>query len=871
MENNKSIYTEKQVREATLKYFRGDDLATNVFITKYCAKGVNNDGKTEYYELTPDDMHHRLAKEFARAGKKYENPISEEEVYELFKDFKYIVPQGRPMAGIGIDQAVSISNCFVTGYPNQDSYGVIAKVDQDIMQTSKRGGGIGTDLSDFRPDTSLVHNAANTSSGPVEICANRYSNTIREVGQSGRRGALMLSMSIKHPDVEKFIDAKLTEGKITGANISVRISDEFMQAAIEKRSYRQQFPIHSDSPITFKDIDADMLWRKITHNAWKCAEPGVLFWDTIIKESVADCYADMGYTTTSTNPCGELPLCPHDSCRLMVLNLYSYVKNPFTDKAELDWQLLSSHSRKIMKLMDNMIDLELEKIDMILAKIKSDPEDKKIKEPEYEMWTEVRAKCAEGRRSGIGITAEGDMLAAMGLKYGTKEATDFAAKVQRVITLNAYIESCDLVQKEHRSCFKCFDFEKEKNNPFLNRLAYGIKDNYSEEFASKWQKGRRNIALLTIAPGGSVSCVTQTTSGIEPLFAVKYDRKRKIDKNSGQKADFINSVGDWFINFRVVHNKFAIWYSIKKNIKFEDAINLLSAMPDAEFENVFELSPYYHATANDCNWLEKVKMQGEIQKYIDHSISCTVNLPKTTSEETVKELYETAWKSGCKGCTIYVDGSRDNILTIKKAEQENKSQTFDDEDAPKRPKKLPCKIVRFVNNREKWIAVVGLFENRPYEMFTGTIENLDLPSNIDEGYIIKNKIPVQVKNEETGQMEEVKKSRYDLQYVNSNGETKIIEGFASLIDKSKVFSNYSKCISGLLRHRMPINSIVKYITHSMEFDDEGFATWQNGVTRALKKYTKDEELGDVCPKCGAKLWRREGCISCPNCGYSKCS
>ena len=866
MKSNNLTYSYDEVYKSTLEYFNGDDLATNVWISKYCRTELTNDGETVYHEKTPDDMFHRIAREISRAGMKYNNPLTENEVYELIKEYKYILFAGRPMAGIGVDDAVSISNCFVVGKPGMDSYGTIATVDQEIMQLSKRGGGVGTDLSDYRPNGAKVHNAAKTSSGPVEICATRFSNTIREVGQNGRRGALMLSMDINHPSAEEFMDAKMEDGKITGANISIKLYDDWMKSAL--------------------GIDCEMdkkknrLWKKIVHNATTKAEPGILFWDNIINDSVADCYKEFGYKTTSTNPCGELPLCPEDSCRLMALNLYSYVVNPFSNEAYFDIEKFIDHCKKTMKIMDNMIELELEKIDSILAKVESDPESDDIKMIEKNLWTRIRKKCKEGRRSGIGITAMGDMLAALGIKYGTEEATEFTAYIQKVLATSVYVGSCDLVQVDGRPAFGCFDYNLEKENPFLNRLTtifdnshsgnryFDYPNNLSREFEEKWRNnlGRRNIACLTIAPTGSLSTQTQTTSGIEPVFMISYRRRRKIDKNSGIKPDFIDKTGDYFIEFNVVHNKFIVWYSVYKNITFNEAKLTLEKMSDTEINDVIKLSPYFNATAMDCDWHERVNMQGKIQKYVDHSISVTVNLPKGTSEETVEDVYRTAWESGCKGSTIYVDGCRDGVLINKEEKKKCECSEFIDTTTPKRPKKLPCKIIKFSNKGVKWIAAVGLYEGRPYEIFTGLAEKLNIPNGIENGFIIRNKVPKEVLNEDSGMIETVKVSRYDIEYTQ-NGETKTIQGLSTIFNEE--YWNYGKLISAVLRHGMPVNYVVKVVS-SMDFKNDGINSWKNGVIRALKTFTKDEDLHEPCPKCGGRLRRESGCIQCIDCGWSKC-
>ena len=859
-----SMYDYKTVYVNTLEYFNGDELATNVWITKYCRTEVDDNGNTLYFEQSPADMFHRIASEISRVGMKYGNPLSENDVYELINGYKYILFAGRPMAGIGVNDAVSISNCFVVGKPGQDSYGTIATVDQEIMQLSKRGGGVGTDLSDYRPNGSKVHNAAKTSSGPVEICATRFSNTIREVGQNGRRGALMLSMSVDHPSAEEFIDAKMEDGKITGANISIKLFDNWLKSALG-----------IDCEM---DVEKNRLWKKIIHNATTKAEPGILYWDNIINESVADCYNEFGYKTTSTNPCGELPLCPEDSCRLMALNLYSYVDNPFTKNAKFNYNKFIDHCKKAMKIMDNMIELELEKIDTILVKVESDPETDDIKMVEKNLWTRIRKKCKEGRRSGIGITAMGDMLAALNLKYGTEEATNFAADIQRILATAVYIESCDLVQRDNRPAFGCFDYELEKNNPFLRRLAYepNFHSNIAarhigmlmDDFRSKWENnlGRRNIACLTIAPTGSLSTQTQTTSGIEPVFMISYRRRRKIDKNSGIKADFVDKTGDAFIEFNVVHHKFVEWFRITNELSFNEAKFYLERLSDKDIAAVIAKSPYYGATAMDCDWHERVNMQGKIQKFVDHSISVTVNLPRGTSEQTVEDVYKTAWLSGCKGCTIYVDGSRDGVLINKDEKKKCECNEFLETTTPKRPKRLPCKIVKFTNKGVKWIAAVGLYEDKPYEIFTGLAEKLNIPNGVESGYIIRNKVPKVVFNDDANTNEIVKVSRYDIEYT-LNGETKTILGLSTIFNEE--FWNYGKLISAVLRHGMPVNYVVKMIS-SLDFKNDGINSWKAGVIRALKSFMKDEDLHEPCPKCGGHLRRESGCIQCIDCGWSKC-
>lgn len=859
-------YNYNEVYDNTLKYFNGDELATNVWITKYAKSELLEDGTTVYYEKTPDDMFHRIASEIARAGEKYNNPLLENEVYELIKDYKYILFAGRPMAGIGVDDAVSISNCFVVGRPGQDSYGTIATIDQEIMQLSKRGGGVGTDLSAYRPGGAKVHNAARTSSGPVEICATRFSNTIREVGQNGRRGALMLSMDINHPSAEEFMDAKMEEGKITGANISMKLYDDWMKKALG---------IGCEM-----DVEKNRLWKKIIHNATTKAEPGVLFWDTILRESPADCYADFGFKTISTNPCGEIPLAAGDACRLMSLNLYSYVDNPFTKDASFNFEKFINHAKLSIKLMDNMIDLENEKIDKILAKVETDPEDEETKAVEKNLWKRVKRMNNFGRRSGIGFTALGDMLAALGIKYGTPEATHFVEYVQKVMATAVYIGSCDLVQVDGRPTFGCFDYELEKNNLFLNRLTmpseflmeYNPANDYANilaaEFEKKWTNnlGRRNIALLTCAPAGSLSTQSQTTSGLEPVFMISYRRRRKIDKNSGIKPDFIDKTGDAFIEFNVVHHKFITWYAVYKNISFNEAKATLEKMSDVEIQNVIKESPYYKATAMDCDWHERINMQAALQRYVDHSLSVTCNLPKGTTEDVVEDVYRTAWESGCKGCTIYVDGSRDGVLINKEEKKKCECAEFMDTTTPKRPKKLPCKIIRFSNKGVKWIAAVGLYEGRPYEIFTGLAEKLNVPAGVENGFIIRNKVPKEVLNEDNGMIETIKVSRYDIEF-NLNGETKLIEGLSTIFNEE--YWNYGKLISAVLRHGMPVNYVVKMIS-SLDFKNDGINSWKAGVIRALKTFMKDEDLHEPCPKCGGHLRRESGCIQCVDCGWSKC-
>ena len=837
-------YTPEEIMRSSVEYFHGDELAANVWMNKYALREDDR-----IYELNPDMMHRRLAAEYARIEKKYPNPLSEEEIYHLLKDFRYIVPQGSPMSGIGNNfQVVSLSNCFVIGNQgNSDSYGGIMKIDQEQVQLMKRRGGVGHDLSHIRPGGSPVKNSALTSTGIVPFMV-RYSNTTREVAQGGRRGALMLSISIKHPDAEHFIDAKLEQGKITGANVSVKITDEFMRCAMEGKPFIQQYPIDSPNPTYTKQIDARALWNKIIANAWSSAEPGVLFWDTIIRESVPDCYADYGYRTVSTNPCGEIPLCPYDSCRLQAINLYSYVDKPFTKEASFNFDLFKDHVAKGQRLMDDLIDLELEKVDQILKKIESDPESDEIKQVEHNLWLNIKMKCLEGRRSGFGITAEGDMLAALGLRYGSEEATAFAVKVQQTLCCTAYGSSVQMARE--RGAFPIYNAKREENNPLIKRIAEADPELYKE--MTKY--GRRNIALLTIAPTGTVSICTQTTSGIEPVFLVSYKRRKKInpnDKDNSKQNIIKDENGDYFEEYNVFHPKFLDWARIN-GYDVEEVMH----MDDAALQKLVEQSPYYHATSADIDWVAKVKMQGAIQKWVDHSISVTVNIPKETTKEVVSKIYETAWESGCKGCTIYRDGSRTGVL-VSNNEGKKENPCFGESKAPKRPKKLEAEIVRFKNEKEDWIAVVGMYEGRPYEIFTGRAESLLLPKYVEKGWVIRVK--------EKGQ----EHARYDFQFTDQDGYHITIEGLSRMFKKE--FWNYAKLISGILRHGMPIANVVELIG-KLNFDTDSITTWSNGVARALKRYIKDgTETGEVCPDCGSKLVYTSGCKSCPNCGWSKCS
>lgn len=844
MEKKRTAHPMDEIRKATVEYFGGDELAANVWIDKYALR----DGK-DIFELTPDDMHHRIASEFARIEAKYPNPMSEDEIYQLLKGFRYVIPQGSPMSGIGNDfQIVSLSNCFVIGNPGlSDSYGGIMKTDQEQVQLMKRRGGVGHDLSHIRPEGSPVKNSALTSTGIVPFME-RFSNTTREVAQGGRRGALMLSISIKHPDAEKFIDAKTTLGKITGANVSVKITDEFMRCAIENKPFLQQYPIDSPNPQYVKEIDARALWDKIIANAWSVAEPGVLFWDTIIRESVPDCYADEGFTTVSTNPCGEIPLCPYDSCRLLAINLYGYVKNPFTPQAKFDFDLFRTHVQKAQRLMDDLIDLELEKVEKILAKIDADPEPDEVKLVERNLWLHIKEKCMEGRRTGLGITAEGDMLAALGLRYGTPEAIDFAVNVQKNLALSAYRSSVTMAKE--RKPFPLYDTDREQNNPFIRRIAEADPELYAEMN----EHGRRNIALLTIAPTGTVSICTQTTSGIEPVFLVAYNRRRKINPN-----DSVNSTkkivkdvnGDTFEEFTVFHPKFVDWLKIN-NYNVDE----VSDMNDEELKAIIEKSPYYKATAYDIDWVDKVRMQGAIQKWVDHSISVTVNIPKETTKEMVSTIYQTAWESGCKGCTIYRDGSRDGVLVARSSSENADTSEFKETKAPKRPKKLEAEIVRFQNEKEGWIAVVGMLDGHPYEIFTGKAENFVLPTWVEKGWVIRTK-------------EENKKARYDFEFLDKDGYPVTIQALSRMFNQE--YWNYAKLISGILRHGMPIQNVVELIS-KLNFDVDSITTWKNGVARALRRYIKDgTDAGEKCPQCGAKIIYTGGCKECSaKCGWSKC-
>lgn len=839
-------FSYKEALASSIEYFNGDELAATVWINKYALK----DSYGKLYEKTPDDMHRRLASELARIEKKYPNPLTEEEVYESLKEFKYIVPQGGPMTGIGNNyQIASLSNCFVIGNDGpSDSYGAIMKIDQEQVQLMKRRGGVGHDLSHIRPKGSPVLNSALTSTGVVPFME-RYSNSTREVAQDGRRGALMLSISIKHPDAESFIDAKLIPGKVTGANVSVRIDHDFMKSLVNNTPYVQQFPVDSDNPTVTKEIDAKPLWEKIVHNAWKSAEPGILFWDTITTESVPDCYKDQGYKTVSTNPCGEIPLCPYDSCRLLAINLYSYVEDPFTEKAKFNFKLFRKHVHVAQRLMDDIIDLELEKIDAILDKVGNDPEEIEVKRVERKLWENIRIKAEEGRRTGIGITAEGDMLAALNLRYGSEDAVDFSVEVHKILALEAYRSSVYLAKD--RGAFAIYDTHLEKNNPFIERLR-----NEDENFYRDMMKyGRRNIALLTIAPTGTTSLMTQTTSGIEPVFLPVYKRRRKVNPNdSSVNVAFTDEVGDAWEEYNVFHHKFITWLEVNGYNPEE-----VKKYNDKKLDEVIANSPYYKATSNDVDWLSKVKMQGEVQKWVDHSISVTINLPSDAKEELVGELYVTAWESGCKGVTVYREGSRSGVLVGKDQKNDIDSDTID-ESSYKRPKILDAEIIRFNNNDEKWVAFVGLKDGRPYEIFTGIAdeEMFPIPKSITKGQIIKNRDDKGI-------------SRYDFQYTDKYGYKNTLGGLSHMFDKE--FWNYAKLISSVLRHGMPIPYTVRLVS-SLHLDSDTINTWKKGVERTLKRYIPDGtkvKKGAKCQECGSdSLIYQEGCLLCTECGSSKC-
>lgn len=837
-------YTQDEAFEASVEYFKGDDLAARVWVNKYALK----DSEGNIYEKTPNDMHRRIAKEIARIEQRYANPMTEEEVFEAIKDFKYIVPQGSPMAGIGNPyQIASLSNCFVIGNNgDSDSYGGIMKIDQEQVQLMKRRGGVGHDLSHIRPKGSPVKNSALTSTGIVPFME-RYSNSTREVAQDGRRGALMLSVSINHPDSEDFIDAKMEQGKVTGANVSVRMDDAFMQAVKDGKNYTQKYPIFSENPKNTKEIEAGKLWKKIVHNAWKSAEPGILFWDTIIKESVPDCYADLGYKTVSTNPCGEIPLCPYDSCRLLAINLFSYVEEPFTKNASFNFELFKKHIGIAQRIMDDIIDLELEKVDAIIAKIDADPQSDEVKAVERNLWKNIQTKAEEGRRTGIGITAEGDMLAALGIKYGSKEGIDFSVEIHKTVALEAYRAS--VYTAKERGAFKIFDSEREKNNPFILRL----KDADEKLYYDMLEYGRRNIALLTIAPTGTTSLMTQTTSGIEPVFLPVYKRRRKVNPNDKNvHVDFVDEVGDSWEEYVVFHHRFKQWMEA-------NSIDTEKNYSQEELNKIVKKSPYYKATSNDVDWMSKVRMQGAVQKWVDHSISVTINLPNDATEELVGKLYLEAWQAGCKGVTVYRDGSRSGVLISNEEKKEEDNETLT-AFPTKRPEILEADVVRFQNSKDKWIAFIGLIDGKPYEIFTGFADDEDgilIPRWVNEGVIIKNR------NEDGT-------SRYDFQYKNKRGYKTTIEGLSHKFNPE--FWNYAKLISSTLRHGMPIEKVVDLI-NSLQLDSESINTWKNGVARALKRYVADgtEAKKQKCENCNStSLIYQEGCLTCKDCGSSKC-
>lgn len=848
MEKNKT-YTFDEAFRASKEYFGGDELAARVWANKYALK----DSFGNIFEQTPADMHWRIAREVARIENHYPNPLTEQQVFELLDHFRYIVPAGSPMTGIGNDhQVASLSNCFVIGLDGDaDSYGAVMLMDEEQVQLMKRRGGVGHDLSQLRPKGTPVNNSALTSTGVVPFME-RFSNSTREVAQDGRRGALMLSISVKHPDSEAFIDAKMQEGKITGANVSVKLDDEFMQCAIEGKEYTQKFPIDSDAPIVTKKADAKKLWEKIVHNAWKSAEPGVLFWDTILRESIPDCYADLGFRTVSTNPCGEIPLCPYDSCRLLSVNLYSYVVNPFTPEAYFDFDLFKKHVALAQRIMDDIVDMEMEKIDKIIEKVKSDPQADVVKETELHLWQKIKRKSAMGRRTGVGITAEGDMLAAMNLRYGTQEATDFSVEVHKTLALAAYRSS--VVMAKERGAFEVYDSEREKNNPFINR----IREAEPELYADMLKYGRRNIACLTIAPTGTTSLMTQTTSGIEPVFMPVYKRRRKVNPtDTDVHVDFVDESGDSFEEFIVFHHKFLTWMKI-------NGYDTEKRYTQEELDQLVEKSPYYKATANDVDWLMKVRMQGAIQKWVDHSISVTINLPNSVDEQLVNRLYVEAWRSGCKGCTVYRDGSRSGVMIAVEKKDKKKAEEKHICEPPTvtevRPKELECDVVRFQNNKEKWVAFVGLLDGYPYEIFTGLQddeEGISLPKSVNKGKIIK-------KIDENG------KKRYDFQFENKRGYKTTVEGLSEKFNPE--YWNYAKLISGVLRYRMPIANVIKLVGQ-LQMDSQSINTWKIGVERALKKYIVDgtEAKGQKCPVCGQEtLVYQEGCLICKNCGSSRC-
>jgi len=844
VKKKENIYTDAEALEASTVYFKGDEMAARVWINKYALK----DSEGNIYEKTPDDMHHRIASELARIEKKYKNPMSEDEIFDVLQGFKHVIPQGSPMAGIGNNRQVgSLSNCFVIGNDGtSDSYGGIMKTDQEQVQLMKRRGGVGHDLSGIRPKGSPVKNSALTSTGIVPFME-RFSNSTREVAQDGRRGALMLSIAVNHPDAEEFIDAKMDSTKVTGANVSVKITDDFMRAVINGTEFKQQYPIDSKNPTYTKNTDARKIWDKIIHNAWKSAEPGILFWDTVIKESVPDSYADLGFKTVSTNPCGEIPLCPYDSCRLLAINLYGYVENPFTPKAKFNAKKFAKHIHIAQRIMDDIIDLEQEKINRILAKIDSDPESDEIKRVERNLWANIKKKTELGRRTGVGITAEGDMLAALNYKYGTEEATEFSVDVHKFIAIEAYKASVDLAKD--RGSFPIYDYKREVNNPFVRRIF-----DASEGLEAKMKKyGRRNISLLTIAPTGTTSMMAQTSSGIEPVFMVSYKRRRKVNPNDKEvKVSFVDEVGDSWEEYTVFHHKFETWLKVN-GYDLKEVKN----MNNADLNAIIEKSPYYGAMANDVDWVQKVRMQGAVQKWVDHSISVTVNVPNQADEKLIGEIYEEAWKSGCKGMTVYRDGSRSGVLVSNDEKKKEENDDFKETYAPPRPSKLEASIIRFQNNKEKWVAVVGIYKERPYEIFSGKAEDFFVANYVEEGWVIKSKT-------------EKGKTRYDLEYEDKDGYTQVYRGLSRTFDKE--YWNYAKLISGILRHGMPLPFVVDVVS-SLSFETETINTWKTGIVRALKKFIPDgakAAKGTPCPECGDELVYKEGCLSCNSCGYSKC-
>ncbi len=846
-ETSMKTYSHEEALTEAAKYFKGDELAANVWLNKYALK----DSEGNIYESNPDQMHRRLAKEIARIENKYANPYTEEEIYDVLKGFKYIVPQGGPMTGIGNDfQIGSLSNCFVIGNEgNSDSYGGVMKIDEEQVQLMKRRGGVGHDLSHIRPKGSPVKNSALTSTGVVPFME-RYSNSTREVAQDGRRGALMLSISIKHPDAQHFIDAKMDGTKVTGANVSVRIDDEFMRAVKSNSEYKQQYPINSEDPLYTKTINAKEVWDKIIHNAWKSAEPGILFWDTVINESIPDSYADLGFRTVSTNPCGEIPLCPYDSCRLLAVNLYSYVDNPFTENATFNYEKFNKHTQIAQRVMDDIVDLEIEKVNRIIEKIEADPETPEVKRTELNLWQKIKTKSIQGRRTGVGITAEGDMLAALGLKYGTKEATEFSTEVHKKFALSAYRASVEMAKD--RGAFPIYDSIREEKNPMINR----IKDADPALYNDMIKFGRRNIALLTIAPTGTTSLMTQTSSGIEPVFMVSYKRRRKVNPNDKKiKVDFVDEVGDSWEEFHVFHHKFVTWLEVNGYDADE-----VSKMEEEELNKIIAKSPYHGATANDVDWVEKVRLQGAVQKWIDHSISVTVNVPNDVPEDMVSQIYQTGWESGCKGITVYRDGSRSGVLISndKKSEKEEIINQFLETNAPKRPEKLEAEIIQFNNENEKWIAVIGLLDGRPYEIFTGASrESFSILSQVKKGWVIKSK-------SEDG------KTRYDFQYEDSHGYKTTIEGLSRTFNEE--YWNYAKLISGVLRHGMPLSFVVDMVDN-LHLSEETLNTWKKGVVRSLKKFIPDgtKPAENTCPSCNEpSLVYEEGCLNCKSCGHSKC-